>query len=39
MNYEQRSELRKLCSKFVRFSYLIDFVFQQSLAEIYDRSV
>lgn len=39
MKYEERSELRKLCSKFVRFSYLVDFIFQQSLGEIYDRSV
>jgi dynein heavy chain len=39
MSYEDRSELRKECSKFVRFSYLVDFVFQQALGDIYDRSV
>lgn len=31
MTYEHRSELRKECSKFVRFSYLVDFIFQQAL--------
>jgi dynein heavy chain len=26
MSYEKRSELRKECSRFIRFSYLIDFL-------------
>ena len=39
MSYEARSELRKECSKFVRFSYLVDFIFQQSLGDIYDHSI
>lgn len=39
MSYEARSELRKECSKFVRFSYLVDFIFQQALGDIYDHSI
>lgn len=31
MTYEQRSELRKECSRFLRFSYLIDFIGLESL--------
>lgn len=39
MSYEQRSELRKQCSKFIRFSYLADFMFLESLADIYHRTL
>ena len=38
MSYEQRSELRKECSKFLRFSYLIDFLAMESLRNIYLNS-
>ena len=39
MNYEQRSELRKECSRFLRFSYLVDFQALESLRVIYRQSV
>lgn len=39
MTYEQRSELRKECSKFLRFSYLVDFLAMESLQTIYKLSV
>jgi dynein heavy chain len=39
MTYEQRSELRKECSRFLRFSYLIDFIGLESLRMIYKESV
>jgi len=39
MTYEQRSDLRKECSKFLRFSYLIDFLGLDSLITIYKESV
>jgi dynein heavy chain len=39
MTYEQRSDLRKECSKFLRFSYLIDFLGLDSLRTIYKESV
>ena len=39
MTYEQRSELRKECSRFLRFSYLIDFIGLESLRTIYKESV
>ena len=39
MTYEQRSELRKECSRFLRFSYLIDFIGLESLRTIYTESV
>ncbi len=39
MNYEKRSELRKECSKFLRFSYLADFLALESLSNIYIYSV
>lgn len=32
MTYEKRSELRKECSKFIRFSYLVDFLAMESLS-------
>jgi len=35
MCYEKRSELRKLCSKFIKFSYLVDFIALDSLKNIY----
>ena len=39
MSYEKRSELRKECSKFIRFSYLIDFIALEALSNIYSLSV
>jgi hypothetical protein len=39
LTYEKRSELRKECSKFLRFSYLIDFIVLESLRTIYQESV
>ena len=39
MSYEQRSELRKECSKFLRFSYLVDFLALESLRIVHLNSV
>ena len=39
MSYEQRSELRKECSRFLRFSYIIDFIAMESLVNVYRDSV
>jgi dynein heavy chain len=39
MTYEKRSELRKECSKFLRFSYLVDFLAMESLSNIFMLSV
>lgn len=39
MTYERRSELRKECSKFLRFAYLVDFLAMESLSNIFIYSV
>jgi dynein heavy chain len=39
MSYEKRSELRKECSKFLRFAYLVDFMAMQALSNIFVLSV
>ena len=39
MTYEKRSELRKECTKFLRFAYLVDFIAMESLSNIYKYSV
>jgi dynein heavy chain len=39
MTYERRSDLRKECSRFIRFSYLIDFIALEALRNIYVDSV
>lgn len=39
MTYGHRSSLRKECSRFLRFAYLIDFLSLESLASIYIGSV
>lgn len=39
MTYEKRSELRKECSKFLRFAYLVDFLAMESLSQIFIYSV
>lgn len=39
MTYGHRSSLRKECSRFLRFAYLIDFLSLESLANIYIGSV
>lgn len=39
MTYGHRSSLRKECSRFLRFAYMIDFLSLESLASIYIGSV
>jgi hypothetical protein len=39
MTYGHRSSLRKECSRFLRFAYLVDFLAFESLANIYTKSV
>lgn len=39
MTYGHRSSLRKECSRFLRFAYLVDFLSLESLANIYVGSV
>jgi len=39
MNYEKRSELRKECSMFLRFSYLADFLAMEALSNLFKYSV
>lgn len=39
MSYEKRSELRKECSRFIRFSYLVDFLALESLSNVYTNSI
>ena len=39
MTYGHRSSLRKECSRFLRFAYIIDFLSLESLANIYTGSV
>ena len=39
MTYGHRSSLRKECSRFLRFAYLIDFLSLDSLSNIYTGSV
>jgi dynein heavy chain, axonemal len=39
MTYGHRSSLRKVCSRFLRFAYLVDFLSLESLANIYIGSV
>lgn len=39
MTYGHRSSLRKECSRFLRYAYLIDFLSLESLANIYKGSV
>jgi len=39
MNYEMRSRLRNECMKFLRFSYLIDFLAMHSLKNVYVSSI
>jgi len=39
MTYGHRSSLRKECSRFLRFAYLVDFLALESLAGIYTNSV
>ena len=39
MTYEKRSELRKECYKFIRFSYLVDFLAMEALSNVYTLSV
>ena len=39
MTYGHRSSLRKECSRFLRFAYLVDFLSLESLSNIYIGSV
>lgn len=39
MTYGHRSSLRKECSRFLRFAYLVDFLSLESLSNIYTGSV
>ena len=39
LKYGPRSKLRKLCSRFLRFSYLMDFIALETLASIFVESV
>lgn len=39
MTYGHRSSLRKECSRFLRFAYLIDFLSLESLSNVYTGSV
>lgn len=39
LSYDKRSELRRECSKFLRFSYLVDFIALDSLRNIYSLTV
>lgn len=39
MTYEKRSELRKECSKFLKFAYLVDFIALDALLKIFNNSI
>ena len=39
MDYERRSQLRRECSRFIRFSYLLDFLALNALSTIYNESI
>jgi hypothetical protein len=39
MTYGHRSSLRKVCSRFLRFAYLVDFLSMESLSNIYKNSI
>jgi hypothetical protein len=39
MTYGHTSSLRKECSRFLRFAYLVDFISLESLANIYKSSI
>ncbi len=39
MSYEHRSKLRKLTGRFVRFSYLVDFLHLNGLASIFKTQI
>ena len=39
MKYDPKSDLRKECSRFLRFAYLLDFVTMEALTNIYLNSV
>jgi dynein heavy chain len=39
MTYGHRANLRKECSRFLRFAYLVDFLAMESLSNIYTASV
>lgn len=39
MSYDQRADLRKACSRYIRFTYLVDFIALESLQNLYLSSV
>lgn len=39
MTYGHRANLRKECSRFLRFAYLVDFLAMESLSQVYMDSV
>jgi len=39
LKYGPRSKLRRACSRFLRFSYLLDFLALDALSNIYSESV
>ena len=39
MTYGHRSSLRKVCSRFLRFAYLVDFLSMEALSNIYRNSI
>lgn len=39
MTYGHRANLRKECSRFLRFAYLVDFLAMESLSQVYIDSV
>lgn len=39
MTYGHRSSLRRECSRFLRFAYLVDFISLEALANIYRNSI
>ena len=39
MTYGHRSSLRKVCSRFLRFAYLVDFLSMEALSNIYKNSI
>jgi hypothetical protein len=39
LKYGMRKQLRRACSRFLRFSYILDFLTLESLSEIYIGSI
>ena len=39
MTYDKRLELRRECTKFLKFGYLVDFIALDALLKIYNNSI